>query len=202
MYKEIDCRYGNVEKLLNKRFKVHHLYRDFRHDDGDDAGYLVAICQDKKDKSKFYLHIILICQYMNALCLMLNKADMDAWFAEHPDDYTGMNACMPDYIECSSIESAQEVLDAILMLIDRVLSENGDYFRDWDEFQDYFKDEHHIDISRETATFMATMAFPYSEYPYDKQQLSKLSTLPYTPDYSNEDKREWRVNSDGVRTKF
>jgi hypothetical protein len=201
MYKEIDCRYGNVEKLLNKRFKVHHLYRDFRHDDGDDAGYLVAICQDKKDTCKFYLHIILICQYTNALNLMLNQADMDAWFAKHPEDKDSArrDACMPDFIECDSIEDAQKRLNGILKLIDNVIeSDNGDWFRDWGEFHSFYKGL----ITRETATFLSTMFFPYSEYPEDRMQLSKLSTIPYVRSYDNKDIREWRVNSEGVRTKF
>lgn len=183
MRKEIDCRYGNVEKILNERFKVHHLYRDIRHDDGDDAGYLVAICE--KD-SKFYLHIIYICQYCNALVLMLDQSDMDAWLKEYPED---IDTCMPDFIECSSIEEAQEALNSILKQIDQVLSEEGDYFRDWDEYQNYFKDVHNIDISRADSTFMATIAFPYSEYKQDKEALPNLMHREYTPNYSNEDPR-------------
>lgn len=182
MYKEIDCRYGNVEKILNKKFKVHHLYRDFRHDDGDDAGYLVAICE--KD-GKFYLHIILICQYSNALCLMLEQKDMDKWFKKYPEDTTGLHACMPDFIECTSIEDAQNRLNDIMALIDQVLEKEGYYFRDWDEFHEFFKGK----ISRETATFLASMLFSYSEYKQDKAALLDLKNRPYTPNFSNKDPR-------------
>ena len=162
----MNCDYGNVEKVLNDEFKVHHLFRDTRGDSGDDGGYIVAISEKSE---KFYLHIIPICQFCEIEFLNIDET----WSAD--------NTGFPDFIECNSIKDAQQKLNGIIKNLDHYLTENNDYSRDADEIYDFFEGN----ISKTEAEYLATIMFPYSEYEQDKETLLNLSKTSYVPNFEN-----------------
>lgn len=159
------CCYGDTEFYLNRKFIVHHLFRDTRHDDGDDAGYIVAICEAN---DIFYLHIIEVCQYNQLDNTCLSKAELEE------------RGGFPDYIICDSVEDAQLKLNKLLDLLDKFHKEDGDSSRDSEAFLRHLKD-----ISDDEAEWLSVLSFPYSEFPQDRIALLKLSKTEYVPDFDN-----------------
>ena len=166
----MDCDYGNVEKVLNDRFKVHHLFRDTRHDSGDDSGYIVAISEKHE---QFYLHIIPICVEGNIENLCLDEIELI------------QNGGFADYVLCDSIEDAQLKLNLIIQKLDTYLESEGDFAQYADEIQDFFGET----MSLTDAEHLAAIMFPYSEYSQDKIALLNLSNTTYTPNFDNTDNR-------------
>jgi hypothetical protein len=160
-----DNVYGAIERRLrDEQFKVLHLHRDTRGDWGDDGGYIVSI-SSKNDK--YYVHILEVNYNYDVSTHILDESD------ERDSDTTHTN-----YIACHSLEMAQAIVDGFVTNLDKCIAAGvgqGECITNEIVNHLCFGFRKMLDV----------MIFPYSKYPQDREQLLKLTKIPYIPDYTD-----------------
>lgn len=174
------CTYGPMEQLLNEKFEVLHLFRDTRHDWGDDGGYLVSI---SKKEDLYYLHILQI-NYNGDL--NYDVLDEEDW--ENVED---KEHAFKDYFTFGTIEEAQGKIIELCKDLDRILEEYEDHYLWDDDSFDQFEWKTWTKLEKQC---LAAMAFPYSEYSRDKIVLTNLINYEYK---YNETDEKTLVHSNG-----
>lgn len=178
----IDNTYKAIEiRLRDEKFKVHHLYRDFRGDWGDDGGYIVAICEKK---GIIYLHILAVNYNADVSCHILEKDDERVGNLGERE--------FLDYFICESVEDAQRKINEFITHLEVVVEEvandryyfgNGILYPEDEPVPEYFKD-----FSFQYLSMLAIVHFSYSEYTsIDKPNLLNLTKTPYVPNYESDD---------------
>lgn len=201
---EVNLTYHNVEKLLNKHYKVHHLIRDIRHDQGDDGGYIVSIIEREK---KFFVAIIYVCYegevYENEL------------FEDERREFKSIDECQ-DYLKDFMSRSKKFLKynsngddDFRFTFYDFEDVLNNKKYKGLESLDQIYKerkacglDEYSFDVIKKAMDYLndvqemlfySTIEFPFSEDEeyngYDSKRIENLKYIPYDF-FSSEDEQD------------
>jgi len=119
--------FGNVEKCLSEKFNVINVYRDYREDEWDDAGWIASVSEKG---GKYYLHILFVSHNLNFESLILDENDMEL-FKDEKNAY-------PDFKVFDTLGEVQEELNNWVDIFDSTIGgDDGDPWEClWDEAGD------------------------------------------------------------------